>query len=702
MRLPRQAPNVKNTGRDLPIPVQLGLATFGILALELATIRWAATQIRIFAYFNNLILIAAFLGMGLGVALGKRKPNLVHATLPLLALLCAILALATPLGYEYLGFPDLSVALWGGEFKAELLDFIFCLAMMLFIFWIVVALFLSAGTAVGVFFARLCPLKAYSWDLIGSLAGVLVLAAVTWVSTPPPVWFLVGGIPFVILSRRLLSVLALGAVVALTTWSVQGAVFSPYNRIDLSSKVTGGTRDYIVAVNRDFHQFMHDLSPAALSDALQTPTELHNRSSIRKVYDLPFMLGVARGRALVAGAGTGNDVAAAMRCGFSEVQSVDIDGQIVEMGRRLHPEKPYQNPAVSPIVNDARAYFEQYGGDPFDVVCYGLLDSHAMFSSLSSLRLENYVYTREGLGSAWQLVGPKGYLTLAFSVYAGDWIAERIYWTLAEATHTEPVVIAHHLNYGYTFIAARDLAQLDWKAVNGMPRWKPEHDSAAVRKTSDDWPFLYVRPGTIPWGYLVLIFCVLASGSMAVRFVFRGAGLVRDFDLPMFFMGMAFLLLETRGVTNLSLLFGSTWQVNASVFAGVLVMALAANLLVDRRRPANPGAWFIPLLASMVLLIYFRPEQLNAYPLLARGCLGGVLNALPIGIAGVIVSILLARSTNATASLASNLLGALVGGCLEYFSMWAGLRALAILALIIYILAWLALRREAVRAPQPA
>jgi len=688
------------TGRELPIPVQLGLATFGILALELAIIRWASTQIRVFAYFNNLILMAAFLGMGLGVAIGKRKPHLVHGTLPLLALLSALLAAATPLGFNQIGFPDLSVALWGAEVRANLAAFVICLSLILFVFWMVVGVFLCAGSAVGALFSRLHPLRAYSWDLLGSLAGVLALTAVTWAGTPPPVWFLVGALPFVILSRRVLSMAALVAVYFLTAWSVQGAIFSPYNRIDLSPAVSGSTTDYVVEVNRDFHQFMHDLSPAALQDPQQSEAERRKREGVRRVYELPFRLGPARDRAVVVGAGTGNDVAAALRCGFLRVDSVDIDGRIVELGRQLHPEKPYDNPAVIPVINDARAFFEQYRGEPFDVVCYGLLDSHAMFSSLSSLRLENYVYTRDGLRSAWKLVGPEGHLSLSFSVFAGDWIANRLYWTLAEATNTEPIVIAHHLNYGYTFVAARQPGRLDLTTATGIPSWKPTARRENVRITTDDWPFLYVRPGTIPWGYLTLLVSVLLTGSIALRLVFRRGPNRFDFDPPLFFMGMAFLLLETRGVTNLSLLFGSTWLVNSSVFAGILVMALAANLMVDRLRPASPHRWFIPLLASMVLLVLFQPGKLNEYGLLTRGLVGGLVNALPVGFAGVIVSILLARSRNPSASLASNLLGALVGGCLEYLSMSVGLRALAILALVIYGMAWLSLRRTEVRIPR--
>jgi hypothetical protein len=98
----------------------------------------------------------------------------------------------------------------------------------------------------------------------------------------------------------------------------------------------------------------------------------------------------------VIGAGTGNDVQAAVRQGFGEVDAVDIDGRIIELGRRLHPERPYASPRVRTIVNDGRAYLQQYQGPPYDVVAFGFVDSHAMFSSLSTLRLDNYLYTEEG------------------------------------------------------------------------------------------------------------------------------------------------------------------------------------------------------------------------------------------------------------------------------------------------------------------
>ena len=67
--------------------------------------------------------------------------------------------------------------------------------------------------------------------------------------------------------------------------------------------------------------------------------------------------------------------------------------------------------------------------------------------------------------------------------------------------------------------------------------------------------------------------------------------------LDLALLGAAFLLLETRGVTRFALLFGTTWLVNALVFAGVLVVVLlaveitrtvaTASLPRDQLRPAR-------------------------------------------------------------------------------------------------------------------
>ncbi|MBI3735998.1 hypothetical protein HY256_05760 [Candidatus Sumerlaeota bacterium] len=678
-----------------PQGFQIALASFGILALELAVIRWASSQIRILAYFNNLILIGAFLGMGLGVALGRRRPGIIHWTLPLLLLLAIPFAFSKQLGIMRMSFPDPAVHLWGAESAAlNFFHFASSLLVVLGLFTGISLVFLCAGSAIGHLFPQSSPLRAYTFDLTGSFAGILVFTSLTFLGATPPVWLAIGAAPFAWLSRKPLIIIAFCFVVALGWYSIQGAVFSPYNRIDVMRE----GYSWKLSVNRDFHQFMYDLSDASIMDKSKPKDVLTAYNHFRLAYDLPFVINDNRDRALVVGAGTGNDVKGALRNNYKKVYSVDIDPEIIQKGRELHPEKPYADPRTVPVVNDARAFFEQYKGEPFDAICYGLLDSHAMFSAMSTLRLDNYVYTEEGIRAAWRHVSPKGHLSLSFCVFAGPWISDRLYWTVAKATGIRPVMIEHRMQEGYSYVVAKDPKQLHLDRVAIFATGLPEKDMDHTRTASDDWPFLYVRPGTFPWGYASVLTGVLLLSLIATPLAFGRAAISRDFDAPLFFMGAAFLLIETRGVTTMSLLFGSTWLVNSAIFAGILAMVLAANLAVETFKFSQPLPWFIPLVAGVLLVWGLNGSWLNQFSLLARGMAGGFLTAFPIGAAGIIVSILLARSKNPTASLGSNLLGSVIGGCLEYLSMFAGLRALALLALMLYLLALMFLMRS--QSPQ--
>jgi hypothetical protein len=423
----------------------------------------------------------------------------------------------------------------------------------------------------------------------------------------------------------------------------------------------------------------------------------------KQVYDLPFEVNRHRERALIVGAGTGNDVQAALRAGYGEVVSVDIDPRILELGVELHPERPYDDPRVRRVNDDARAFFEQYRGPDFDVVCFGLLDSHAMFSSMSSLRLDNYVYTEQGIRAAWRHVADTGHLSLSFSVFAGSWIADRLYWTITRATGTEPIALDTGVNYSATFLVPGPAARLDPAVLERYRHLVPEAPLDAVRTTSDDWPFLYLRPGAFPWGYVVVLAVVLAAAAVATPLAFGRRVFGSRFDPALFLMGAGFLLLETRGVTSLSLVFGSTWVVNSAIFAGILSVVLLGSLLVARLKLRDPRPWFLLLLLSCLFLGLFDVAWLQAFSLPVRGTLGTFLNAFPIACAGVVVPILLLRSAHPTAALGSNLLGSVLGGCLEYLSMYVGLAALAYLACLLYLGAFLlGLRRLRGTAPAPA
>ncbi len=677
--------------------LRLGLATFAILALELAIIRWMSHQVRIFAYLNNVLLMASFLGMGLGVAIGRRRPRLIDFALPSLVILAAILTFSAQLGLLRIAFPDPTLSIWGAETLRGNETFIRNLSKIVALFSLVVWIFVCAGSVVGPLFSSLRPLRAYTADLAGSLLGVIAMTVAAAFGTTPPVWLALAVIPIVILSPRIISIVCAVAVVVLAQLSVQHALFSPYNRLDIGYSAVIPGHPFALAANRDAHQLLLDLRTSNITDPHFTEVQQRFLAKYRYMYDLPFRVPAGKGRALVVGAGTGNDVAAALRNGFGQVVSVDIDPTIVSIGQGFHPEHPYNDPRAVRVVNDARAYLEQNPDERFDIVCFGLLDSHAMFSSMASLRLDNYVYTVEAMRSAWRHVAPGGALSVSFSVYAGPWIADRIFAVMTQATGLRPRVFAFPETTAKTFIVTKGQTRMPARPV--IFEVPMATDLEATRVTTDDWPFLYLRPDTFPAGYVTMLACILVLAAAGARFAFGKHLYGSGFDPVLFLMGAAFLLIETRGVTDLSLLFGSTWIVNSSVFAGVLVMALAANLAVERFRPRNLTPYFVALFAALLVSYLVRPSELLTLPLLGRGVAGGLLNALPIGFAGVIFSTLLSRSEDATSSLGSNLIGAMAGGCLEYSSIVTGLRFLTAIAIALYGAAFVLVTRGRVADP---
>jgi SAM-dependent methyltransferase len=628
---------------------------------------------------------------------------LVHLALPSLLALALPLAFSSQLGLVHLPFPDQSIALWGGDLVPAS-PFLFARNLLIFLvlFCGVVAVFVGCGAPLGYLFPRLPTLQAYAADLTGSLVGVLLFTLAAWLGTGPAVWLAMGCLPFIWLTRSFRALAVAAIIVGLGHYSARYAVFSPYNRIDEFIQVVpiGNTTfsSRMIHVNRDFHQLLLNLSDEELTGRTQEDI-LHR---FRRLYDLPFVVNQERRSALIVGAGTGNDVAAAIRNGYQSVTGVEIDSEIIAIGRAQQPGQPYSNPRVRIVVADARAFFERERGTQYDVVCYGLLDSHAMSSAMSTLRLDNFVYTEDGIRAAWQHVADGGHLSLAMSCAAGGWLYERLYWTIAKATRRQPLSFyCKELHDTVTFLVPRG-AQLDPRELANAGPIYPMVGVDQTVTTSDDWPFLYMRPHIFPWGYLMIMGAVLVLATATIRPAFDLGAKGTTFDLPMFVMGAAFLLIETRGVTSMSLLFGSTWAVNAAIFSGILIMVLLGNLAVLRWHWHEPRPWFWVLFAAVALLILFPIDRLQTLSLPVRGVAGGLLTGLPVGLAGIIVSMLLKRSRQPTASLGANLLGAVVGGCLEYYSMFGGLRSTAFLALALYLVAFLLVRREMVLVPSGA
>src|SRR5207249_3365776 len=157
-------------------------------------------------------------------------------------------------------------------------------------------------------------------------------------------------------------------------------------------------------------------------------------------------------------------------------------------------------------------------------------------------------------------------------------------------------------------------------------------------------PFLYLRDRSIP---------DVALRSMVIL-GFLGGGMVYLF-LPkrrialngrMFFLGAAFMLLETKAVVQLALLFGSTWLVNSMVFFTVLVLILLANLYVLRVSAVRIARHYVALFVVLAAGVMIPLETFLGGSVLWRYVVPCVLALGPMFFAGVIFALSFRDSTD--------------------------------------------------------
>lgn len=567
-----------------------------MLYFELVLIRWLGSEIEVIAYFKNFPLIGAFIGLGLGMLAYSNRDRIAPGFFWLLAGICAFLSLAEFLPINELLLPPAGIEIWADPtVAARYTELISPLARAVGLpaataSWVVELLFLPLvflaivpvtllfrhlGAFLGATMNATRPLPAYAANLMGSIAGIAAFTLLSYLQTPPLAWILVGllaALPFAPRGTGRAVPVAIAAVATFLPTLQANVAWSPYYRLSHSPMATYPDSGHQVAVNHRYHQFAIDLSDPAIA-------RYPDLASLRAQYELPFLLGPRREQVAVAGAGTGNDVAAALRLGAGRVAAVEIDPAILALGERLHGEHPYARSNVERINTDARAWLRQ-DTQRYDVISFGLLDSHTLLSAMSSVRLESYLYTVEGIRDAYGRLAPDGVAAMSFAIVGRDWLAQRLYTTIDEAIGKPPVVVTtpQLAVLTYVFGPSVDPAQVQVQAQrSGFDVITRRYASTPARPATDDWPFLYLNPSQMPTIYLLALAAVLAFTWLAVRRQLQTRS-VSAHHLQMFFLGAGFLLVETKSITELSLLFGSTWVVNAAVFGAILVMALLATI----------------------------------------------------------------------------------------------------------------------------
>jgi SAM-dependent methyltransferase len=716
--------------------VELFLISFLILFLELAVIRWYTATIVFLSFFTNIVLLACFLGMSVGLLTASRQVNLARSVLPLLVLASAA-AIAVHLAY-WQWAEHITVAVGSQQGSPRLIYFgtehrpadpsrwVIPIWLVGGAFFVLIAVsFVGLGQVMGRAF-QLIPNRvvAYSVDVLGSLAGIAAFALMSWLHLSPVAWFglaLALALYFGGWRRPVQVTAALAALVLVAIGShalLAGGLpsWSPYYKVNYDPA------RQIIATNNIGHQTMQNIGGQG------TP------------YLMPYLLNRDAGNAslddvMIIGAGSGNDVSAALQSGVRHVDAVEIDPVIRELGRRFHPEQPYSDARVSPQIDDGRAFVRRTQRK-YDMVVYALVDSLVLHSGYSSLRLENFLFTREAFEEVKRTLKPDGVFVM-YNFYRQGWVVHRLAKMAEEVFGAPPVVISlsgrdvirqdDSTAGEVTFLLAGDSQRIAairarfergdafWinlsaqasKNTNGFsPTPPPGEHWVPMRPLrvevqgldplpSDDWPQLYLREREIPWAPIGQGMLVMALAAAAILFAFapRRAG----FNAQMFFLGAGFMLLETKGVVHMALLFGSTWIVNSIVFFAILVMILCANLFVLRVRPSRLGPYYVLLVAALLVNALVPMSVFLSLPPAARIAASCLVVFLPVFFAGVIFAALFRASRQPDVDFGSNVAGIVLGGLSEQLSLVLGFNYLLLVAVGYYLLS-VALRQRSLPA----
>lgn len=307
----------------------------------------------------------------------------------------------------------------------------------------------------------------------------------------------------------------------------------------------------------------------------------------------------------------------------------------------------------------------------------------------SSLRLESYLFTREAMEQAKRHLAPEGVFAM-YNYYREAWLADRLANTLREVYGHVPCFDATR-EVGYLALL---IASPDHSAVSCPHPWQPVV-YPVVAPATDDRPFIYLRTRSIPGFYLTALAMILAFSAIAVRRVSGGFGPMRAYT-DLFFLGAAFLLLETKSVVQFALLFGTTWFVNALVFAGILLTVLLAIEVARRTRPPRLGLVYAALGLAVAIAYAVPTSALLQLPTAPRCFTATALAFAPVFFANLLFAERFRQVDRPTVAFGANLLGAMVGGALEYTSLVIGYRALLLVASGLYLLA-LVTGREHIR-----
>jgi spermidine synthase len=673
------------------IALAAGLGLF----IELAIIRIHSSYFQLFAYFKNLSLLSCFLGLGIGYSFSKLKLYSLNWIFPLIALQVSFMYILkdTPIT---LFFQNPVSEIWNmGQSVAIGFFHIFLIYLFIATIYLFNALaFIPLGHLVARLMYNTNPLKAYSYDLLGAIAGICLFTILSFLWTGPIIWLVISFSILIFLQYNLklnIKFSCIAFVILILTLTL----FNNPNKLDLHSPY----QNVSVKFNND------ESNPITVQSNniwLQTPLNLSNKfyqeknSDWHKLYIIPFTSTKQNFKdILIVGSGTGNDVATAIRYTNANIDAVEIDPLVANLGERFHPEKPYANPRVNLTINDARNFIKEVNKQ-YDLIVYSVLDSHANLSSKGGVRLDSYVYTIESFFEARKKLKEKGIMFLSFAV-STEQMGNKIYKMLKLNFDNEPKILTRSENFNdmiftegiYSFVVSNkeislDLSKTNFRETNIFKDQKFYND---VDVSTDDWPFFYMSFRIYPVSYVILISVIFFVSLIFLKKMTKMS--ISKFSFPSFFLGVGFMLMETKGITELAKIYGSTWFVVSIVITAILSMAYLANLFIIKGIKISINAIYFLLIVSLFLSYFFTFINFYNYPIILLKFLIPIVLTFPVFFSGLAFSKELVRYGSTANALSCNILGAIVGGLLEYNSMYFGFKFLYLLAIFFYFMAYI-------------
>ena len=647
---------------------RLLVAAFLMLFLELALIRWLGANVVHLSYFSHFVLLGSFLGIGAGFLVSRKSWSIWPVSLPLLtALVIGVIRFPVSIersGSDMIYFTSLEM---NGPPAWLALPVVFVL---------VATILAGPAELVGRCFARLKPLAAYRYDLIGSVCGIVTFSVLSFLRAPSLVWGVIAIAPFLWLtipSRRLVNAAwAAALLLALGVETMQpGTTWSPYYKVTTHKMDTGAPGFLLIKANGVPHQLM---APA------KWKVEQGER-----IYETPYLRlpDNSLEDVLIIGAGSGSDVAIALAEGAQRIDAVDIDPRIMEIGASHNIDRPYSDPRVTRHVNDGRAFLESTDRK-YDLILFALPDSLTLVSGASQIRLESFLFTEEAMASVRRHLKDDGAFAM-YNYYREDWLIDRLAGTAGKVFGHPPCID--------TFAGAQAVVSIGVQTANQQcaTTWTQQSE-VPVTTATDNAPFLYFRGDNFPPLYAITLALILSASLVTVRVLGGPLKPMRPYA-DLFFMGAAFLLLETKNIATFALLFGTTWFVNALVFAGVLVIVLAAVEVTRKLKTPPLPVIYVGIALSLALAWVIKPEMLLPLSFWPRLIAATLLAFIPIFLANVAFAKRFRASGDSQAAFAINLLGTIVGGCLEYAALFTGYDNLLILVGLLYLAAFVLIPR---------